>query len=208
MALHLMILLVGFAFIVLFGGLSLLRREGLSTRFAIEALIFTGLASGLVALLGIKLHPVLFLFILYLITMRVRILVEIGTLFARRGQLKQAERIYQFATQMWPDQTCSFVIQVNYGTLLLQTGRLDEAITMLKGVTEKSDSGFLGVKYESAAHYNLGVAYLRQNKQAQAVREFNSVLDTWPSSEFARQASAALKRHQRKSTSDSENPEK
>jgi tetratricopeptide (TPR) repeat protein len=208
MALHFMILLIGFAFIVLFGGLTLLRREGLSARFAIEALIFTGLASGLVAFLGFKVHPVLFLFTLYLVTMRVRLLVEIGTLFARRGRFKQAERIYQFAAQVWPDQTCSFVIQVNYGTMLLQAGRLEEAITMLKSVTEKSDSGFLGVKYESAAHYNLAVAYMRQNKQAQAVREFNSVLDTWPASEFAHKASAALERHQRKNTSDPENLEK
>jgi tetratricopeptide (TPR) repeat protein len=207
MALHFMILLIGLAYIVLFGGLSLLRREGLSSRFAIEALIFTGLVSGLVASLGIKVHPVLFLFILYLVTMRVRLLVEIGTLFAKRGQFKPAERFYQFATHLWPDQTSSFVIQVNYGTLLMQTGRLEEAITMLTGVLEQSESGYLGVKYESAAHYNLAVAYLRQDKPAQAVREFNSVIDTWPSSEFARQATAALKRHQRKSASDSKNPE-
>jgi tetratricopeptide (TPR) repeat protein len=206
-ALYFMILLIGLAFIVLFGGLSLLRREGLSARFAIEALIFTGIVSGLVASLDLKIHPVLFLFLLYLVTMRVRLLVEIGTFFAKRGDFKKAERIYQFAARAWPDQTSSFVIQVNYGTLLLQTERLEEAVTMLKGVIEKSDSGFLGVKYESAAHYNLAVAYMRQNKPAQAVREFNSVLDTWPSSEFARQAAAALKRHQHKSTSDSENPE-
>ena len=205
MELHFTILLIGFAYVVLFGGLSLLRREGLSTRFAIESLIFTGLASGMIALMDVNVQPVLFLFFIYLITMRVRLLVEIGTLFAKKGQFKQAERIYQFAMHVWPDQTCTFVIQVNYGTMLSQARRLDEAISMLNSVIEKSNSGFLGVKYESAAHYNLAVAYMRQDKQAQAVREFNAVLDTWPASEFAKKASAALERHQRKSTSNPKN---
>jgi len=188
-------LLVGFAYVVLVGGLSLFRREGLSMRFAIEAVILTGLASGLVALVGTYVHPVLFLLVLYLITMRVRLLVDIGTSLAKSGRLSQAESVYQLAARLWPDQTGLLVLQVNRGTALMQAGRLDEAIAMLKGVLEKSEQGYLGVKYEAAAHYNLGVAYLRKNQNALAVIEFNAVLDTWPASEYARRAAAALKKH-------------
>ena len=200
MSLPLMILLVAFAYIVLVGGLSLLRREGLSVRFAVEALVITFLAVGLVVLTGFYIHPVFFLLFLYLITMRVRLLVDIGTAFAKRGRFSQAERVYEFAAHLWPDQASLLVLQVNRGTALLQAGKLDEAIAMFDGVLLKSGQGYLGIKYESAAHYNLGVAYLRQNKEALAVREFNLVLETWPVSEYARYAATALERHRKKST--------
>jgi len=200
MTLPVLLLFVGFAYIILFGGISLLRREGLSLRFAIEGVVFTGLVSGLAALTSFSVHPVFFLLFLYLITMRVRLLVDIGTIFAKRGRFSQAERIYQLAVRLWPDQTGSLVLQVNRGTALLQSGKLDEAIVMLNGVLEKSGQGFLGVKYESAAHYNLAVAYLRQKHDAQAVREFNAVLDTWPASEYAHRAVAALEKQRHKDT--------
>ncbi|NCP16533.1 tetratricopeptide repeat protein [bacterium] len=195
MSLPVLLLLVGFAYVVLVGGLSLFRREGLSLRFAIEAVILTGLASGLVALTGFYVHPVLFLLVLYLITMRVRLLVDIGTTLAKSGRLLQAESVYQLAARLWPDQTGLLVLQVNRGTALMQAGKLDEAIAMLKGVLGRSEQGYLGVKYEAAAHYNLGVAYLRKNQNAQAVIEFNAVLNTWPASEHARRAAAALEKH-------------
>jgi tetratricopeptide (TPR) repeat protein len=191
-SLPVLLLLVGFAYIILFGGLALLRREGLSLRFAIEALVITGLVSGLAALTSLSVHPVFFLLLLYLITMRVRLLVDVGTFLARRGRFSQAERVYQLATRLRPDQTGSLVIQVNRGTALLQSGKPDEAIAVLNGVLEKSGQGYLGVKYEVATHYNLAVAYLRKNKEAQAIIEFNAVLDTWPASEYARHAAQAL----------------
>jgi tetratricopeptide (TPR) repeat protein len=202
-SLPVLLLLVGFAYIILFGGLALLRREGLSLRFAIEALVITGLFSGLAALTGISVHPVFFLLFLYLVTMRVRLLVDIGTFLARRGRFSQAERVYQLAARLWPDQTGSLVIQVNRGTAFLQSGKLDEAIAVLNSVLEKSGQGYLGVKYEVAAHYNLAVAYLRKNKEAQAIIEFNAVLDTWPASEYARRAAQALEQLHHKNNPES-----
>ncbi len=203
-----MILLIGFAYIVLLGGLFLLRREGLSIRFALEALGITGVASGLVAVTGFFFHPVLFLLLLYLITLRVRLLVDLGTAFARRGQLSRAGRIYALAARLWPDKASLLALQVNRGTAFLQAGKLDEAVALFTEVLSKSGQGYLGIKYESAAHYNLGVAYLRQSKDALAVREFNVVLETWPVSEYARHATAALERHRKKTipASDKEKP--
>jgi len=198
-----LLLLVGFAYIVLFGGLSLLRREGLSLRFALEAVVFTGLVSGLTALTGLSIHPVFFLLGLYLITMRVRLLVDIGTLFARRGRFSQAERVYQLAARLWPDLSGSLVLKVNRATALLQSGKLDQAIAVFKETLDQKDSGFLGRKYEAAAHYNLGVAYLRKGQDAPATVAFNSAIDTLPASEYARRAARALEKQQHKSDKES-----
>jgi tetratricopeptide (TPR) repeat protein len=198
-----LLLLVGFAYIVLFGGLSLLRREGLSLRFALEAVVFTGLVSGLAALTGISIHPVFFLLGLYLVTMRVRLLVDIGTLFARRGRFSQAEQVYQLAAHLWPDLTGSLILQVNRATALLQSGKLDEAIGIFKETLDQKSSGFLGRKYEAAAYYNLGVAYLRKGMDGQATVAFNSAIDTLPASEYARSAARALEKQRRKNNPES-----
>lgn len=199
-----LLLIVGFAYIVLFGGSSLLRREGLSMRFAIEAVIFTALVSGLVALTGYSFHPVLFLLLLYLLTMRVRLLVDLGNLFAKRGQFRRADQLYTLASRLWPDQSGRLILLVNQATALLQQNNLDAAIAMFSDVLQQAEKGYLGVKYEAAAHYNLGVAYQRKSMPARAAVEFNAVLDTWPASEYGRRATAALEKRRRKSNSSAE----
>jgi len=70
------------------GALSLLRREGLSIRFAVESLLIIALIGGLGFVTGFVLHPVLFLILLYLVTMRVRLMVDLGNSFASRGRLE------------------------------------------------------------------------------------------------------------------------
>lgn len=198
LSLPIILLLVGFSYTVLFGAVSLLKREGLSRRFAFEALIITLLVSGLTTLTGVQPHPVLFLILLYLLTMRVRLLVDLGNIFARRGQFELADNLYNLAASLWPDATNRLILQVNQGTSLLQQKKLDEAITILNEVLEQAGQGYLGVKYEAAAHYNLGVAYLRKNMDARASIAFNAVIDTWPVSEYARRAEVALEKHRRK----------
>ncbi len=83
----LLMLLLGLVYVVIFGGLSLMRREGLSLRFALETVIITLLASALSALAGINIQPVLFFLFLYFVTMRVRLLSDIGT-FSNSGWMK------------------------------------------------------------------------------------------------------------------------
>jgi tetratricopeptide (TPR) repeat protein len=169
-----------------------MRREGLSGQFAIESIAITLIFSALAAFTGLAVHPVLFLIILYLITMRVRLLVDLGNSFARRSSFETAEKIYSFASRLWPDRAARLIIEINQGTLCLQKGLLDEAIGVFKSILEETNQGHLGAKYESAAHYNLGQAYRRKNLEAQAIAEFNTVLDTWPASEYAHHAAKIL----------------
>jgi len=196
--LPLLIVLEGLIFTVLFGGLSWLRREGLSIQFAGEALLLTGIATMLVWQASLAIHPILFLLILYLVTFRVRLLVDIANLFAQRGHFERAGRFYKLAASFWPDQAGKLIVQVNQATSQLQQGSLDEAISGFKIILEHKGHSFLGIKYEVAAHYNLGVAYRRKKLDSLAIAEFNAVLDTWPASEYARQANRALEQVRKK----------
>jgi tetratricopeptide (TPR) repeat protein len=208
MSLSIILLIEGFSYIVLFGAVSLLKREGLSSRFAFESVVITLIVSGLTFLTGIQTHPVLFLVLIYLLTMRVRILVDLGTIFAKRAQFEQAEKLYNLASSLWPDATNGLILKVNQATSLLQQKKLDEAISIYNDVLKQAEQGYLGVKYEAATHYNLGVAYLRKNMDARASIAFNTVIDTWPVSEYARRAQIALEKHRRKkhSTTTKEDP--
>jgi tetratricopeptide (TPR) repeat protein len=199
MSLHLLIGLIGLLYIVVFGGMALLRREGLSIRFAVESVCLTAIAVALVWLTPIQIHPVLFLLLLYVITLRVRILVDLANIFARRANYPQAERIYDLAAHAWPDQTSDLILKVNHAILLLQKNQLNDSISLFKEILSPASQGYLGVKYEAAAHFNLGVAYLRSNNSSMATVEFNAVLDTWPASLYARRAQEALERQHRKS---------
>jgi tetratricopeptide (TPR) repeat protein len=182
-------------YIIVFGGLSLLRKEGLSMRFALESVGFTALVSLISWVTGQWVHPVIFLFVLYIVTMRVRLLVDIGNMFARRRSFATAEKIYDLAEKLWPDPCNRAILGVNKGTLRIQQGALDESIAILKDLIQQSSLGFMGIRYESAAHYNLGVAYHRKGQETLSLTEFNTVLDIWPASEYSRAANHAIERH-------------
>ncbi len=188
----LLLLLVGLLYILVFGALAYFRREGLSLRFAYESLALTLLVCAL-SLAGVDIPPVLFLLLLYLLTMRVRLLVDLGNLYARQGRFPFANRIYALAARLWPDAANRLIVRVNQGTARLQQGALDEAIAAFKEVLQEAGAGSLGLKYEAAAHYNLGLAYRRSGQETLAVGEFRRVLDVWPVSECARRAQACLK---------------
>lgn len=198
MDLPILLLLEGFSFVVLFGVVSLLKREGLSRRFAIEAILFTIIASGVTVLTRLQTHPVLFLILIYLLTMRVRILVDVGNLLAKRAQFELADKLYRLAANLWPDETNQLIVKVNQATSLLQQRQLDEAIAVFNQVLEQAKQGYLGVKYEAATYYNLGVAYLRKDLDAKASIAFNTVIDIWPASEYARRAEIALRNRRQK----------
>lgn len=193
----LVIIMVGFLFILVFGGLSLLRREGLSMRFALESLAITLVCAVIVWVGNFSIPPVFFLLLVYILTMRVRLMVDIANFFARRGNYATADRIYGWACRLWTDPANRLIVGVNQGALRLHQGALDESISIFRNILAQSERGFLGIRYESAAHYNLGVAYHRKGLESQAVAEFNHVLDIWPASEYARAASRALERHQK-----------
>jgi hypothetical protein len=198
MSIPYIIFIEGLLYIVLLGGLSLLKREGLSAQFAYESLAITLLVGGLAFINPTLVNPILFLVVLYLITMRVRLLIDLGTLFARQGRLERGDWFYRLAARLKPDAASQLILQLNQGVNTLQQGQSDEAVSILKGILQQSGKGYLGPKYESAVHYNLGVAYLRKKMDAQAIVEFNAVIETWPASEYARRARNILEQRHRK----------
>lgn len=186
-------LLVGLLYILIFGGLSLLRREGLSNQFAFEGLAITSAAVLFSLLTSISLNPILFLVIIYLITMRSRLLVDVGNFLASRGRREAALSVYRWALKLWPDCASQAVVLINRGVVELQQGRLRAAIASLEKALGAKKLGHLGLKYEAACRYNLGLAYGRSGRESEASRELNEVVDLFPTSIYALQARRALK---------------
>jgi tetratricopeptide (TPR) repeat protein len=191
------ILLLGVLYALVFGALASLRREGLSGQFALVAMGITVITAALSAFDIVQTHPIVLLILLYLVTMRVRLIVDLGNAFAARGRFERAFLFYDFGEILWPDTTSALLLKLNRSIAILQYGDTDTAIGMLEEILEQVDKGRLGIKQEAAAHYNLGVAYLRKNKKSKARIEFNEVLETWPATLYARHARTALERLQR-----------
>ena len=84
--------MVGVLFLGSFTGLTVLRRQRPSMRFLLEGGVVTVIGIGF-CLFGFPPHPILFLVVLYLLTMRVRWLVDAANVLANRGvtQLRMGE---------------------------------------------------------------------------------------------------------------------
>ena len=207
MSLPFTILLIGLLYALLVGGLAVFRREGISTRFALESAAVTLVFGGLAWISGYPISPVIFLVVLYLLTMRVRLLVDLANVFAKQGRVGFAERLYEIGSRLWPDAASLLVLKINQATLLLQENKLEQAISLFDDVLKQAGQGALGAKYEAAAHYNLGVAYLRSDMDARAAIEFNAAIDAWPMSLYAKRAEQALeqRRHKNSPAASSEN---
>jgi tetratricopeptide (TPR) repeat protein len=189
----LLILLIGLFYLLGFGALSFLRRQGLSTRFAIEGLIVAAIGV-LLSLASVPVHPVLFLAVIYLITMRVRVLVDLGNWFASRGQYERALGLYRFSLRLSPDAVSHQIVLINRGVTLLRMQEPEAAYaTLAAALTEEEVQP--GAKYLAAGYYNLGLACLRTGREAEAVRHFNEAIDALPTSIYAHGARQALKKH-------------
>lgn len=185
-------LIVCFSYIVFFGLLTKLRRETLSLQFALEALTFTLILVVVISTTRFSLHPAINLFLLYLVTMRVRLLTEVGTFFARRNQFQQATRIYAFAMRAFPDPSSLVLLRLNQATALIKQNKVGDAIAVLEGLLKEEQAGYLGAKHEAAAHYNLGIAYLKADKRALATIELNKAIEAMPLSVYAVRAEKLL----------------
>ncbi len=190
---YLVIVLVALLFILVVGGLSLLRREVPSLRLVVEVLALTALSIGISIVTGASLNPIFFFIFLYLITMRCRLLIDLGNLLSSRGYHKAALSAYRLAMRLEPDLPTHLTALVSYAAVLVRVGALEEGIRILEEVLDKHGEG-LHPKHHSACHYNLGVAYMRLGRESRAVREFNETIDAWPLSPYAKGASAALER--------------
>lgn len=203
---YLVLPLVACLFILLFGGLSLLRREGLSNQFAFEVLILTGIVLLVSWGTGAPLNPILFLILIYLVSMRSRLLVDLANFLLMRGNWEAAESLYRLALRLKPDMSTRLIVLINYGIMRLRQGNLEEAIAMLREVLAAKPLGRLGLKYEAACRYNLALAYRRSGEEAKAICEFNEVISLLPTSPYALGAKAALERGRKKKAGSNETP--
>jgi tetratricopeptide (TPR) repeat protein len=87
---------------------------------------------------------------------------KLGIAYLRRGDRPAA--VGAFCAALDADQRCVPAI-VNVGNLLLEDGVLDDAVAHYAAALSIDDT-------YAAAHLNLGIAYKRQNRRAEAVREF------------------------------------
>ncbi len=189
----LLILLIGLFYVLGFGVLSSMRRQGLSTRFAVEGLIVTSVGAAL-PLLSIAVNFIFFLVVLYLVTMRVRLLVDLGNWLTSRKQHKRALALYEFALSLGPDDVSRQIVLINRGVTELDMQEPEAAYLTLKEVLTDEEER-IGAKYLAAGYYNLGLACYRTKRKAEAVRRFNEAIDTLPNSIYARAAQRELEKH-------------
>ena len=190
---HLLTVVTALLFILIFGGLPVLRKEEPSLQLVAGVLILTALVIAASMLTGAYLHPIIFLILLYVITMRCRVLIDLGNMLSSWGYHQRALSLYRLSMRLGPDSPALLTALISYGAVLVRVGALDEAVRVLEEVLEKWGED-LPPKHEAASHYNLAVAHLRMGNEGKAVREFNQTIDAWPPSPYAQRASAALER--------------
>lgn len=187
-----LIVFVGLMYILGFWALSFVRRQGLSYRFLIEGLVVTAIGAGL-ALAAVPVHPVAFLAIIYLVTMRVRLLVDAGNLLASRQQYGRALALFRFALRLGPDDIGRQIVLINRGVVQLRMEEPEAAYVSLQEALADEETR-PGAKYLAAGSYNLGLACRRTGREAEAIRHFNEAIDTMPSSIYGHAARQALKK--------------
>ncbi len=186
--------LIACLYIVVFGGLSLLRREGLSAQFALESIVLTALLVGGSYAIGMPISPILLLVVLYLVTMRSRLLVDVANVLARRRSYGPAFRLYQLGLAWWPDVSARLIVLANRGAAELHSGEVNKAIKTLEGVLHSEQRSRLGIKYEAATNYNLAYAYEQAGEDAKSAAHYHEAIEALPGSLYAKAAESALKR--------------
>lgn len=192
MHISLVILFSGLIYILGFGALSYVRRQGLSLRFATEGVIITLLATGL-AYAVTPVHPLLFVVVIYLVTMRVRLLVDLANWFTARRRYDSSHSLLQLALRIWPDSVSRQIALINLGVVQLRQQDAETAYSTLKEALAGSEKERAGARYLAAGYYNLGLACHRTGREAEAIRYFNDAIDALPASIYAHAASRALK---------------
>ena len=182
---------IGLLYVLMFLGLSRLRRERISLRFAAEGLCITCIFHAAVRWGGLLLHPVCFLLLLYFLTMRVRLLVEAGTVLSGWGRYEDALRVYRFGLKLFPDGPSRLITMIDMAATCLKLGRPERVIELLE--PEKSAiREQLGPKHVAAAFFNLGMAYRRSGRPDDALRSFAEAEHAFPLSKYAVFARKAL----------------
>lgn len=177
-----------------FGALTWLRGEGLPGRFAWEVLGLTAVILSLSWLLKVPIHPVLFLVLIYVLTMRARLLVDLSNALLARRRYEAALSVLGLAQRLAGDPISQILVNINTGVVWIRQQRFADAIQLLTSTLQGIPAGRGGPKYEAACRYNLGLAHLRAGQESEAVQQFNAVIELLPNSLYARGAQAALAR--------------
>lgn len=188
----LVIPLIGLLYLLGFGALSYVRGQGLSVRFAIEGLIVTAIGTVL-RFASVPVHPLLFLIVLYLITMRVRLLVDVGNWLSARGKLEEALACYSLALKVGPDMASRQIVLINRGVAQLRGHDPGGAYVTLTEALMGCD-GQMAATHWAACYYNLGLACRRTGRDAEAIRRFNEAVHAWPNSVFGKAATCELEK--------------
>ncbi len=198
---------IGLTYIVVFGFLFWLRREGLPLRFATEGVILTAL--GTLGAFTVGVGPISFLIVLYLITMRTRILADLGNFLVERGHIPEAMLLFDAANRLVPDSLGKMIVGIDRGVALVRLGELKESVNVFQSILD-SASIEMPVRYLAAAHYNLGLAYMHLGDLKESRKHFLAVLDIAPETVYAIGAQTGLRKqtqmpHKDESSSSGEN---
>jgi tetratricopeptide (TPR) repeat protein len=139
----------------------------------------------------VAIHPVAFLGVLYLVTMRARLLVDVGNWFSARGQFERAMALYRLALQLGPDAASRQIVLINRAVAELRRQDPETAYYTLTDALAEDD-GSIGAKHLAASYYNLGLACRRSGREAEAVRRFNQAIGAWPESIYGQAARKEL----------------
>jgi tetratricopeptide (TPR) repeat protein len=189
---HLVILIVGLSYTVVYGLMAILRREGVTTQFLLESVILTGLIATGGYLTDSPANPILFLVFLYIATSRSRLLVDLANMLSNRGRQRDAIKILQVALRLYPDKPTRLIILVNMGIVQLRRENPESTRMLLESILEEAQEGGLGLRHKAACFYNLGLAFKQLGKEGQAVRYFNQAVDVFPGSPYGKAAAKAI----------------
>lgn len=194
---YMLLALEALLYALLFGLLSWLRGEGLPGRFALEVVAVAVISLGLSWAARVAIHPIVFLLLIYVLTMRARLLVDLANAFAARRRYLQALALLDLAARLAADPIARTMVRINTAVVWIRQQRLDEAVGLLNEALGDLPKARGSPKYEAACRYNLGLSYLRLGQDGSAVGQFNQVIELLPNSLYARGAEAALRERRR-----------
>ena len=189
---HLIVLIVGLSYAVVYGLMAILRREGVTTQFILESVILTGLVAGGGYFTNSPANPILFLVFLYIFTSRSRLLVDLANMLSNRGRQRDAINILQVALRLYPDKPTRLIILVNMGIVQLRRENPESTRMLMETVLEEAQEGGLGLRHKAACYYNLGLAFQQLGKEGQAVRYFKQATEVFPGSQYGKAAAKAI----------------
>ncbi len=192
MNLYIMILILGFSYALLFGFLSRLKREGISLQFTLEASLITLLVAGVGYFGTLDVNPFLFLVFVYLVTMRSRLLTDLANMLSGRGRQRDAIAILQVALSLFPDKQTRLIVLTNMGVVQLLRKNPASAEDILRSVFDEAKDGGLGIRYEAACNYNLGIALRELGQDAKSVQYLREAAEGFPGSAYGKAAQRAL----------------